>query len=206
MTGRESFAHLDVSRETLQRLEAYEGLLNKWNPTINLVSPATLSQLWSRHFLDSAQLLDLAGRHLGLWADLGSGGGFPGLVLAILAKEKQPGRPFVLVESDQRKAAFLMTVARELDLSVTVRSERIEAVSPLGADVLSARALAALDRLLGFAALHLAEAGVAIFPKGASWREELAEARKSWSFSVQSHPSLTDPEAAILTISEVSRV
>lgn len=206
MTEQNRLAGLDVSRETLERLEAYDALLNKWNPAINLVSPATLTQLWTRHFLDSAQLFDLAGNREGLWADLGSGGGFPGLVLAILAKEKRPGQKFVLVESDRRKSTFLMTVARELGLAVDVRAQRIEAVEPLQAEVLSARALASLDRLLGFAARHLASSGLAVFPKGASWREELAEAEKNWSFSVQTHPSLTDPEAAILTFSEVSRV
>lgn len=206
MTQQDRLPGFDVSRETLERLEAYDALLNKWNPAINLVSPATLSQLWTRHFLDSAQLFDLAEGREGLWADLGSGGGFPGLVVAILAKEKRPAQRFVLVESDRRKSTFLMTVARELGLSVEVRAQRIEEVNPLQADILSARALAPLDRLLGFAARHLASSGLAVFPKGASWRDELAEAQKNWSFSVQTYPSLTDPEAAILTFAEVSRV
>ena len=206
MTQHDRLPGFDVSRETLERLEAYDALLNKWNPAINLVSPATLSQLWTRHFLDSAQHFDLAEGREGLWADLGSGGGFPGLVVAILAKEKRPAQRFVLVESDRRKSTFLMTVARELGLSVEVRAQRIEEVNPLQADILSARALAPLDRLLGFAARHLASSGLAVFPKGASWRDELAEAQKNWSFSVQTYPSLTDPEAAILTFAEVSRV
>ena len=196
----------NVSRETLARLEAYDVLLRKWNQAINLVSPKTLDEVWSRHFLDSAQLFSVAGAANGHWVDLGSGGGFPGLVLAVIAFEKAPELRFTLVESDQRKAAFLLAVVRELGLSTKVLARRIDELEPLGADFLSARALAPLDALLGFAEQHLAPEGVCIFPKGGKWREELAEATKNWSFSYSTHPSLTDPEAAILTIQEVSRV
>jgi len=206
MSGTADYWAQSVSRETYARLEAYEALLKKWNAAINLVSAPSLAQVWTRHFLDSAQLFDLAAPTAKIWADLGSGGGFPGLVVAILAKEARPGLHVVLVESDRRKAAFLATVARELALAVTVRAERIEHVPPLEADVLSARALASLVQLLGFAERHLAPAGEALFPKGARWREEVAEAEKTWSFDLETQTSATESEAVVLKIKGLKRV
>jgi len=199
-------ATVDVSRETLDRLIAYEALLRKWNAAINLVSPQTLSQVWTRHFLDSAQIFALGPETARHWADLGSGGGFPGLVIAVLAAEKRPDLAVTLVESDRRKSAFLMTAARELCVSVTVKSERIEVLAPLQADILSARALAPLTDLLGFAERHLAPGGTCLFPKGARWREELAQACERWSFHHNPHPSETESEAVILQIDGVKRV
>ena len=196
---------LDVSRETLDRLEQYEALVRKWNPAINLVSPRSLTELRSRHIADSAQLCALGPRDRGIWADLGSGGGFPGLVVAILARELSPDLHTVLVESDRRKAAFLMTAARELDLSTRVLAERIEKLDPFGATVLSARALAPLAVLLGFAERHLAPEGICVFPKGETWRDELDEARKVWSFDLETHPSATDGAAQILILRGVKR-
>ncbi|MCL7465490.1 16S rRNA (guanine(527)-N(7))-methyltransferase RsmG [Phaeovulum sp. NW3] len=195
----------DVSRETLDRLSRYEVLLQKWNPAINLVSNGTLQDIWARHFLDSAQLFSIAAPSEGRWVDLGSGGGFPGLVIAILALEKAPGIQMTLVESDLRKSAFLSTVAREIGLRVLVLSERIERLEPMDADVLSARALAPLPRLLDFAQLHLKSSGTALFPKGATWRDEVALARTRWVFNVDSIPSLTDPASVVLKIQGVSR-
>lgn len=196
---------LDVSRETLARLEAYAALLVKWNPAINLVSRATLAELWTRHFLDSAQIFSLCPAGAQTWADLGSGGGFPGLVVAVLAAEAAPDLRVTLVESDARKAAFLSTVVRELGLSVTVKTARIESLAPLGADVVSARALAPLDDLLGFAARHLAPQGRALFLKGASHARECATAGEHWRFALDVHPSLTDAEGAILSIGDLVR-
>lgn len=195
-----------VSRETSERLAQYESLLRKWNPAINLVARSTLDTLWGRHFRDSVQVFDLAPESARNWADLGSGGGFPGLVVAAIAADERPSTRVTLVESDQRKAAFLATVAREIGVGVTVLSERIEAVAPLHADVLTARALAPLSRLLGFAERHLAPGGAAIFPKGAAWREEVGQALESWRFSYQNNDSVTEPGATILTIGGISRV
>lgn len=203
----EEFARLfDVSRETLDRLLAYEALLAKWNAAINLVSPATLSETWARHFIDSAQLLGAAERPPAHWADLGTGGGFPGLVIAIMAFEKAPQMRMTLVESDKRKAAFLLTVIKQFGLSATVCAERIEVLPPLGADIVTARALAPLDRLLAFAQRHLNAEGEAMFLKGSRWEEEVASARKSWSFSCETRQSLTQPEAVILKIKGLHRV
>lgn len=201
-----SLAGRSVSRETFERLVHYESLLRKWNPAINLVARSTLDALWDRHFRDSIQVFDLAPATAGTWADLGSGGGFPGLVGAILAADERPATHVILVESDQRKAAFLSTVGRETGIDVTVVSERIEAVAPLGADVVTARALAPLDRLLGFAERHLAANGTAIFPKGVAWRDEVGQALETWRFSYQNNDSLTEPGATVLTIGGISRV
>lgn len=207
MSGKEIFAQrVNVSRETLSRLEGLERLLRKWNAAINLVSANTLEQVWTRHFLDSAQIFELAPETAKTWVDLGSGGGFPGLVVGILAKEARPDLRLTLVESDKRKAAFLIAAIRELGLNAVVRAERIEAAAPQHADVLSARALAALPLLLEFTERHLSRNGVALFPKGETWREELAQAQQTWSFQVEALPSQTDTEAVILRIKGLSRV
>lgn len=196
----------DVSRETLARLDAYAALLGKWNPAINLVSKSTLPELWSRHFADSAQLFDLADPSAATWADLGSGGGFPGLVVALLAAEKRPRLHVTCVESDRRKATFLATVARETGVEVAVHSDRIETLTPLEADVVSARALAPLDVLLGFAERHMAPDGQALFLKGTGHVAEVETALAHWAFRLDTIPSRTDPASAILKIGSIRRV
>lgn len=203
--AEESVAGLNVSRETLAALHSYEELVQKWNPAINLVSKASLPQLWSRHILDSVQIFSHCPDRAASWADLGSGGGFPGLVVALLAKELKPSLSVTLVESDLRKATFLRQAAQALKLRITVIDQRIEAVEPLDADVLSARALAPLSDLLGFAQRHLRADGVAILPKGARFAEEVADARKLWAFDVDSRSSLSEADAAILVIRNIHR-
>jgi 16S rRNA (guanine527-N7)-methyltransferase len=197
---------LDVSRETAERLAEYAALLRAWNPKINLVSKQTLADLESRHFADSAQLIALAPLDATTWSDLGSGGGFPGLVVAILAAEQRPALRVTLVESDQRKAVFLRTVAQRTGVPVTVLADRIESVPALGTDVLSARALAPLATLLDYAHRHLAPSGTALFPKGANWRTEVDEALERWRFRCENLPSATSPDGAILRIGEIHRV
>ena len=191
---------LNVSRETLDRLESYLALLKKWNPTINLVSKSTLADAWNRHIEDSAQIIGLSGGEAGHWVDLGSGGGFPGMVIAILAKELGSPKKVTLVESDLRKSTFLRTVARETGIDVDIQSERIENCRPLNADVLSARALADLTTLLSFADRHLTDTGVCLFLKGATWRKELANAQSSWRFDLEVAKSKTEDGPAILRI------
>lgn len=199
-------AEVDVSRETLERLTAFDATLRKWNPAINLVSAQTLDQIWTRHMLDSAQLLTLSPVSEGSWVDLGSGGGFPGLVIAILAKEKHPGFHVTLIESDKRKAAFLATAARAAQTDVRILAERIETSAPQNARILSARALAPLTDLLGYAERHLMAGGICLFPKGARWREEVETAKEFWSFDLKTHASLTDPESVVLEIEGAHRV
>ena len=179
-------------------LKIYAGLLEKWQARINLVGPKTIPDLWVRHMLDSAQLLDYlpppgAAKRL---ADFGSGAGFPGLVIAIL----RPDLEVHLVESDQRKGAFLRQVARDTGASITLHTARIEALEPLRADIITARALASLDKLFTYAQPHLAESGFCNFLKGQNVDAELTEATKCWSFGVETHISATDPDARIVLV------
>jgi 16S rRNA (guanine527-N7)-methyltransferase len=192
---------VSASREA--KLVSYAELLRKWNPAINLVAPATLPQLEQRHLADSLQLAELVSQPPGLWLDLGSGGGLPGLVSAIV----HPDREILLVDSDRRKIAFLNTAIRELSLrNCTAKAARIEELPPAGSRTLSARALAPLDRLMAYVDRHLAQDGTAWLMKGRNWQAELEAARISWRFDVQAHASITDPSAAILEIRDVRHV
>jgi 16S rRNA (guanine527-N7)-methyltransferase len=198
----ESFsAVLHVSRETMDRLSLYESLLRKWQKRINLVSNSTLEELWQRHILDSAQLAGLAPEGALRWADLGSGGGFPGLVIAILLRER-PGLEMHLVESDQRKCIFMREVIRETGAPATVYNERIEAfASGAGVfDVVSARALAPLPRLLDWAAPLFGPETLGLFLKGQGLQDELTQARKHWIFEADYSPSQSDPSGAVLSV------
>lgn len=199
-------SQLNVSRETLAHLETLAALLLKWNPRINLVSKSTLDTLWQRHILDSVQVLRSAPQKTDHWVDIGSGGGFPGLVIALMAQEPDAPKKVTLIESDQRKCAFLRTVLRETGCQATVITERIEQASPQGATVLSARALADLALLFEFAERHLQATGTAVFPKGARWQKEITAAQESWSFDHEVVKSITDPEAVILKVGEIKRV
>jgi len=198
-------AQLDVSRETMERLEVFVAFLAKWNERINLVSRNSISDVWARHIIDSVQVFRLAAgtRH---WVDLGSGGGFPGLVVGILAIEESPDTRITLIESDHRKAAFLRGAARESGVTCQVLSQRIELAEPQQANVVSARALADLTALLGYSERHLVVGGVSLFPKGVTWQKELDAARTQWRFEVDVIESQTLPGAAILKIEGASRV
>ena len=190
-----------VSRETLNRLAAYEATLRKWQPKINLVGPSTLPDAWRRHFLDSAQLFPLIPETARVLVDLGSGAGFPGLVLAIM------GVPDVhLIESDSRKCAFLREAARVADARVTVHNKRIEAAPAIAADVVTARALAPMNDLLGWAYPFIGNRGVAIFPKGQNVAEELTDTTKYWMMRTERFDSRTDPTGTILRVSGIDRV
>ncbi len=195
----------DVSRETLERVKAFDGLVRKWTPKINLISKASLPVLWERHILDSLQLIDHFPDHPRAYVDLGSGGGFPGVVLACALQERSPETTITLIESDRRKAAFLRTALSTLDLSGRVIADRIEAVPPQSADVLTARALAPLDDLLAYVYRHLAPGGVAILPKGATSEAEVERALASWRFSLEKRASDTDPQGTILKIGALVR-
>ncbi|GAA0572000.1 16S rRNA (guanine(527)-N(7))-methyltransferase RsmG [Caenispirillum bisanense] len=198
MTPEQFQAETGVSRETLDRLRLYADLLEKWQQRINLVGPATLPDLWRRHMLDSAQLWPLLPPEVPRLIDIGSGAGFPGLVLAIL------GVPEVhLIESDQRKGAFLREVARQTGATVTVHSARIEAIRDLTAPVVTARALAALPKLLDLAVPLLAPGGVCLFLKGQNIVEELTSARKTWIFDEDRTPSRSDSTGLVLRVREV---
>lgn len=217
-------AATQVSRETLGRLNQYESLLRVWQARINLVASATLPDLWHRHFFDSAQLMPLLPAGGGRVVDLGSGGGFPGLVLAIMLAEPRAssteapgeggGAPRVawrvtLVESDLRKAAFLREVARQSGVAVEILSARIEnpeTQSKLGtADAITARALAPLSRLLELAFPMFGSTTVGLFLKGQSAQAEVEAARAEWVFDASLVPSLTAADANVVVVRSLRR-
>jgi len=198
MTSLEFMALIDVSRETLEKLQTYLDLLKRWQRAINLVGPKTLDDPWRRHLLDSAQLC----RHLtdGVIYDLGSGGGLPGVILAIMGRTN-----IHLVESDQRKAQFLREVVRLLELDAVVLPKRIETLPEGCADIVTARALAPLPRLLELCAPILKPSAICFFLKGRSATDELTQAGKCWRMSTHSLPSLSDPKASILKLWDIQR-
>ena len=205
ITEEDFQSRFDVSRETMDRLRVYVALLKKWNPKINLVAKSTLQDVWHRHLADSAQLWSLAPEGAKSWLDIGSGAGFPALVIAAIAAEKAPDLVVTLIESDRRKSVFIKTVAREMGVSVTMKTDRIEALPPEGADILSARALASLSQLLEFAEQHRKPDGMCLFPKGARADSELTESSSCWHMSYEKFPSITDESAVILRIGELHR-
>jgi 16S rRNA (guanine527-N7)-methyltransferase len=200
LSPAEFAAATGVSRETSDRLQAYAALLTAWSGRINLVARSTLDDLWRRHFLDSAQLLPLLPSGARSLIDLGSGAGFPGLVLAIL------GVPGVeLVEADSRKAAFLREAARITGAAVTIHGCRIESVSAHGVDVVTARGCAPLDRLLALAEPFAGPGTTHLFLKGERMEEELTVARKAWTMAATRHISRADPRGVVLSLQQVRR-
>jgi 16S rRNA (guanine527-N7)-methyltransferase len=178
------------------KLRQFVALVEKWSAAINLVSRADILLLWERHVEDSLRLLPHIPPGTASAIDLGSGAGFPGMVLAIAS-----GIPFTLIESDKRKAAFLMDAARELNAPVKVLAVRIEAAKTTPAPLVTARALAPLDRLLGLAAPHLAPGGICLFPKGKNWEKELTAAKPLWHMEVHALPA--GAENSILKVSNL---
>ena len=206
--GPESFAEaLKVSHETIHRLRRFAELLEHWQKTTNLVAPSTLPHVWSRHFADSAQLAALA-PEARLWLDLGSGGGFPGLVVAIL-NSGTPGFRMHLVESNQKKCAFLGQVAHATEAPVDIHAMRIEqfakSAQSLEPDVVSARALAPLPRLLELAEPFLRDETRGLFLKGRETDAEIDSALERWTFDGMRHASLTDDDARIVEIKTLRR-
>lgn len=194
-----------MKQETLDKLKIYQGLLDKWQSKINLISSKTLDEAWDRHFEDSMQVIDYIPDSAKIIFDLGSGGGFPGLVVAI----SRPDITMHLVESDQKKCSFLKTVSRETDCSAHVHNERIESVScETAPDVIMARALASLPDLFDYCHKWVEQNPdlVFIFPKGARAQEELLTLSKNWQYDYQSHASKTDEEASILVFSNIQRL
>ena len=189
----------------MDQLLTLKGLVEKWSPRINLVSKASLADIWARHFEDSAVLcLDPfnPGAH---WVDLGAGGGFPGLVVAVILRDKGLLTEVTLVESDLRKAIFLREAARQLGLVINVRNERAEKIAPLSASVVSARALASLSGLCALAEKHLAPGGICLFPKGERFSEEIEAAAKSWRFDLEARENLDHKGSALLVLRNLRR-
>lgn len=197
--------HLSVSRETNQRLEEFSRELERWSRAINLVSASSVSDIWTRHIGDSAQLMCFLSDRRRVWVDVGTGGGLPGLVLAIIAAETSPGMAVHLVEKDQRKAEFLRSMVRRFDLSAIVHACLIKDLDIPAPDVISARALAPLPELLCLVEPICAPHTNLLFLKGKNLDTEISNADVDWRLAYQLLPSVTDAEAKILHITGIQR-
>ena len=203
MSDRDAFAlDFNVSRETLEKFDAYAALLADWQTRMNLVGPSTLGTIWQRHFADSAQILVLAGSGRS-WLDIGAGAGFPGLVIALLDSEAR----LTLVESIAKKCRFLDEVVRTLELQdrVAIENRRIEALPRAKFDVITARALAALDQLFDWGLPYAGSGTRWVLPKGARVDTELSIASERFAFDYTLVPSRTDASARIVVASGVKR-
>ncbi len=193
-----------VSRETMERLEAYVALLHRWQPRVNLVANSTLHDLWERHLLDSAQLAPLVPDAPAILGDFGAGAGLPGLILAIMRPELEVH----LIEVDARKCVFLQEAARAAGVEVQIHRERIESVELPVLTVATARALSSLTKTLGQVAPYIGgqgdSPGIGLFHKGRKWAEELTVAQGHWKMQVDALPSITDPAARILRIHDLT--
>ncbi|KQO43242.1 16S rRNA (guanine(527)-N(7))-methyltransferase RsmG [Methylobacterium sp. Leaf85] len=199
-------AQANVSRETAAALDIYVEQLRRWQNVKNLVGPATLAEVWTRHIADALQLLDLAPTAT-TWLDLGSGAGIPGLILAIAGRER-PGFQVDLIESNARKCAFLTEAARLMKAPARVRNLRIEdaVADHVGIDVVCARALAPLHQLLDWTEPLLTTGTTALFPKGRDAQAELTAAAQRWRFVYDLVTSRTESEARIVRVTALSRV
>lgn len=186
---------LDVSRETMDRLTAYVALVEKWQKRVNLVSASTLPDIWNRHIWDSAQLAPLIPEDTACILDVGSGAGFPGLVLAALCDAECH-----LVESDQKKAVFLQTVIRETGIRATIHNSRIESLPPIDPTIITARALAPLDRLLVLLEGQMRPGTRCLFLKGEQAKAELSALETRQDIAHHLHPSLTNPQAFVIDL------
>lgn len=192
-----------VSRETLALLKVYQDSLNEWQEKMNLVSKNSLPQAWERHFLDSMQLFDLLPENAKLLYDLGSGAGFPGMVLAIMAKYKTPYLKVKLVESTTKKTLYLKEVAKLTGANVEIINQRIEKLNKEEADVITSRALASLTELLQYSKPFSAKHTKCLFLKGKTYLEELKEAQQNWDFDCEILPNQQNPEGVILVITNL---
>jgi len=190
-----------VSRETIERFVAYQAILTKWAPRINLVGASTLGSFWHRHILDSVQILPLARPEAKSWVDFGSGAGFPGLVIAALL-ESLDGAHITLIEASTKRCGFLREAARAMQVHVDIVNDRLEDVLPRPVDIITARAFTALDRLLNYAGPWQGPQTQALFPKGEEVSAELAQASTNWLFKSTIHPSVSDVRGCIVEITE----
>lgn len=196
---QDQWSELNVSRETLEKLTLYGDLLKKWQAKINLVGPKTIQTLWERHFLDSAQLFSKIPQGASNLVDIGCGAGFPGMVLAIMGMNNVH-----LVDSDARKMAFVRDVALKTQTDVTLHCGRIEEIAFENEfDVVTSRALAPLDKLIGYSDRFLKGTGCCLFLKGQKFTEEIQQAQLNWDFTYQDIQSVSDPEGRILFIERI---
>lgn len=195
----------NVSRETFELLKAYEASLVEWQQKFNLVSNSSLEESWNRHFIDSAQLFKYIPGNATTLLDFGSGAGFPGMVLAVMAAEKTPYLKVKLIESTGKKTLYLNEVKKITAVDVEIINERVEKLPPEKADVITSRAMASLNELLGYTSRFVGPKTICIFPKGQRYAEEIAEAKKHWKFECEVKDSETSEEGKILIISRLLR-
>ena len=203
MKKNEFVKSLNVSRETLNYFYEYKTLLSKWNEKINLVSKHTLVDIWERHFLDSGQIIknvEVSGKR---WVDVGSGAGFPGLVVALLLRDRKVDCDLVLVEKNKKKVLFLNEVIRKLNLSVKVVNDNIYTLEPLNADILTARAFSELNNLMEIAFRHRKKEGICLFLKGENYRIELDKTLNNWFFDYDIIGSLSSSFGKIIRVKKI---
>ena len=203
MKKNEFVKSLNVSRETLNGFYEYETSLTKWNEKINLVSKNTLMDVWKRHFLDSGQIIkhvEVSGKR---WVDVGSGAGFPGLVVALLLRDRKIDCDLVLVEKNSKKGLFLNEVIRRLNLSVEVVNDNIDNLEPLNADILTARAFSELNNLIEIAFRHRKKEGICLFLKGENYRIELDKTLNYWFFDYDIVDSLSSSSGKIIRVKKI---
>lgn len=196
----------NVSRETCEALGRYQTLLDKWAGQINLVGASTLSHFWERHVLDCAQILLVANNETATLADFGSGAGLPGLILACILRDRTASAHATLIEVSGKRCGFLREAARALEVSVSIRQEKIEVCTPLGVDLVTARAFAPLRKLLGYAYPWAEKGAHLIFLKGEDVQRELEEASTNWSFQSRVTQSLTDSRGCLLEIVDLQPI
>ncbi|MDG2355016.1 MAG: 16S rRNA (guanine(527)-N(7))-methyltransferase RsmG [Paracoccaceae bacterium] len=194
---------LGVSRETCEKLHYYYCILSEWNTKVNLVSRKSIESSWQRHFLDSSQLWLYAPQNAKTWLDFGSGGGFPGLVISIIAQELNPQLKVILVEKNKKKAFFLEQVSLKLSLNVCLFCSKVEDVKPQKADVISARAFGALRRLIEIAYMHKNDKTISLFPKGKTFSLEIKESLVYWEFEMRQISNLLSLDSSILEIRNI---
>ena len=203
MKKNEFVKSLNVSRETLNGFYEYDTLMSKWNEKINLVSKNTLVDIWERHFLDSGQIIkhvEVSGKR---WVDVGSGAGFPGLVVALLLRDRKIDCDLVLVEKNPKKGFFLKEVIRKLNLSVEVVNDNIDTLEPLNADILTARAFSELNNLIEIAFRHRKKEGICLFLKGENYRIELDKTLNYWFFDYDMVDSLSSSSGKIIRVKKI---
>ena len=203
MKKNEFVKSLNVSRETLNGFYEYESLLSKWNEKINLVSKNTLMDIWERHFLDSGQIIKHVEASGKRWVDVGSGAGFPGLVVALLLRDRKIDCDLVLVEKNPKKGFFLKEVIRKLNLTVEVVNDNIDTLEPLNADILTARAFSELNNLIEIAFRHRKKEGICLFLKGENYRIELDKTLNYWFFDYDIVGSLSSSSGKIIRVKKI---
>lgn len=195
----------NVSRETIKDLEKFQALVLEWNHKFNLISKSSESEIWQRHILDSLQLYPFISEDDKVLYDMGSGAGFPGIVLAIISKHLFPDLKITLIESIGKKTIFLNEVKNNLNLNINILQDRIENLKLPKADIITSRALASLDKLLVYAYSFCKKDTKLIFPKGEKWQEEVTIAQKNWNFNFKLFPSQTSETGKILYIKNIRR-